>query len=287
MRVGFIGLGNMGHPMATHILQAGYELNIHDVRRETGHGLEAAGAMWADTPEIVASRSDLVLTSLPSPQVVEQVVLGGQGVFAGLAAGATLVDTSTNAPSVMRRISEIGQAQGIYVLDAPISGGVTGARDATLTLFVGGAAEDLERVRPVLEVVGENIVHAGPPGSGNVIKLINNLMMFVNFVGSCEGVAMGARAGIDPRVLLDAITPSMGQSRIFERTLSSFLIGAAWGASTELAVKDMQLAVALAEELDVPVEVSSLVQDIFTRFRDEGNGRSEEFTDMIQYYLNR
>ena len=187
----------------------------------------------------------------------------------------------------MRRISGIGQERGIHVLDAPISGGTVGARAATLTIFVGGIEEDLERVRPVLETIGRKIVYMGPAGSGNAIKLINNLMLFVNFVGACEGVAMGARAGIEPRLLLDVITSSMGQSRIFEHALAAFLDGEAIGGTTDLAAKDMQLGVEFADELGVPADVGALVRDIFIRFRDERGRTEEEYTELIQDYLNR
>jgi 3-hydroxyisobutyrate dehydrogenase-like beta-hydroxyacid dehydrogenase len=287
MKVGFIGLGKMGHPMAANILKAGYEVTIQDVRREAGHDLEAAGAGWVDTPHEVAARSDVLLTSLPGPEVAEEVALGDEGVFAGLAKGATYIDTGTNPPSFMRRIAGIGQERGIHVLDAPISGGIVGARDATLTIFVGGVEEDLERVRPVLETIGRKIVYMGPAGSGNAIKLINNLMMFVNYVGACEGVALGARAGIDPRRLLDVITPSMGQSRIFERALAAFLDEEAIGGTTDLAVKDMRMGVELAEELGVPVDVGAMVRDIFIRFRDERGRGQEDYTELIQDYLDR
>jgi len=287
MKVGFIGLGKMGHPMAANILKAGYELTIHDERCEAGHDLDAAGAAWVDTPQEVAARSDVLLTSLPNPEVTEEVVLGDEGAFAGLGRGATYIDTSTNPPSLMRKISGIGKERGIHVLDAPISGGIVGARDATLTIFVGGLEEDLERVRPVLQTIGRKIVYMGPAGSGNAIKLINNLMLFVNYVGACEGVAMGARAGIDPRLLLDVITPSMGQSRIFEHALSAFLDGEAIGGTTDLAVKDMRMGVEFAEQLGVPVDVGALVRDIFIRFRDERGRGDEEYTELIQDYLNR
>ena len=287
MKVGFIGLGKMGHLMAANILMAGYEVTIQDVRREAGHGLEAAGAGWVDTPNEVAARSDVLLTSLPSPEVTEEVVLGDEGVFAGLAQGATYIDTGTNPPSFMRRIARIGQERGLHVLDAPISGGIVGARDATLTIFVGGVEEELERVRPVLEAIGRKIVFMGPAGSANAIKLINNLMVFVNYVGACEGVAMGARAGIDPRLLLDVITPSMGQSRILEHALAAFLDGETIGGTTDLAVKDMRMGVELAEELGVPVEVGALVRDIFIRFRDERGQGQDDYTELIQDYLNR
>ena len=281
MRVGFIGLGNMGQPMAANILDAGHPLTIHDTRRQTGRDLEAMGATWAEDPRGVAVRSEVVFSSLPGTDAVEQVALGDNGVFAGLAGGSTYVDTSTIAPSAMRRIFALGTERGLRVLDAPVSGGIYGAQDAALTLFVGGEAADLERVRPVLETFGNKIVHGGPAGSGNVIKLINNLMMFVNFIGVCEGVAIGARAGIDLQLLLDAVKASMGQSRVFERTLSLFLNNGRMGSTTDLAVKDMCLGVELGQELGVPLEVSPLVRDLIVRFRDGGDRGTDEFTDMI------
>lgn len=287
MRVGFIGLGNMGQPMAANILDAGHPLTVHDTRRLTGRELEAAGATWADDPKAVAVRSEVVFTSLPGTEAVEQVLLGDDGVFASLAEGLTCVDTSTIAPAAARRISALGAKRGLRVLDAPVSGGIFGARDASLTLFVGGDAADLERVQPVLETIGGKIVHAGPAGSGNVIKLINNLMMYVNFIGACEGVAMSARAGIDLQLLLDAVKASMGQSRIFERTLSLFLNNGQMGATTDLAVKDMCLGVALGSELGVPLEVSPPVRDLIVRFRDGGDRGQDEFTDMISDLLRR
>ena len=281
MRVGFIGLGNMGQPMAANILDAGHPLTIHDTRRQTGRDLEAMGATWAEDPRAVAVRSEVVFSSLPGTEAVEQVALGDNGVFAGLAGGSTYVDTSTIAPSAMRRIFALGTERGLHVLDAPVSGGIYGAQDAALTLFVGGEAADLERVRPVLETFGNTIVHGGPAGSGNVIKLINNLMMFVNFIGVCEGVAIGARAGIDLHLLLDAVKASMGQSRVFERTLSLFLNNGRMGSTTDLAVKDMCLGVELGQELGVPLEVGPLVRDLLVRFRDGGDRGTDEFTDMI------
>lgn len=287
MKIGFIGLGNMGQPMAANILRAGHELTIHDTRRHTGRDLESAGANWAENAKTVAVRSDVVLSSLPDGEAVEDVVLGDEGVFAGLARGSTYVDTSTVAPAVMRRISALGPERGVRVLDAPVSGGIFGARDGTLTLFVGGEAADLQRVQPVLACIGDRVVHVGPAGSGNVVKLINNLMMFVNFAGVCEGVAMGARAGVDLHLLMDAVKASMGQSRIFERTLSLFLNDGRMGSTADLAVKDMRLGVALGEELGVPLEVCPQVRDLMVRFRDTGHRARDEFTDMIPDLLLR
>ena len=284
MRVGFIGLGNMGNPMAANILAAGYELTVHDVRRETGKNLEDAGARWAASPKDLASQSDVVLSSLPGPKEVEAVVLGEEGVFAGLEEGSGYIDTSTNAPATMRRIAEIGKSRGFHVLDAPISGGVFGAQDGSLTVFAGGEHEDFDRFRPLLESIGEKVVHMGPTGSGNVTKLVNNLMMYINFVGACEGMAIGARAGIDLRALLYAILPSMGQSRILERTMRLFIEGESIQSSAELAAKDMRLGVELGKELDATLPVGELVKDVITQFRDGGHAE-EDFTEIIREFM--
>ena len=284
MKVGFIGLGNMGHPMAANILRAQHDLRVCDICRDRGRDLVEAGARWAESPQEVAAWSEVVISSLPGPSEVEAVVLGEEGVFAGLSRGSAYIDTSTNAPASMRNIAEIGAASGFEVLDAPISGGVLGARDASLTIFVGGEENVVDRFRPLLQCIGKNVVHMGPAGCGNMTKLINNVMMFINFIGGCEGMAMGIKAGIDPKALLDAIKPSMGHSKIMERSMALYLKGQAIGSATDLAVKDMHLGVELGRETGVPLELSPLVESIFARFRDGGHGQ-EDFTEIIREFL--
>jgi 3-hydroxyisobutyrate dehydrogenase-like beta-hydroxyacid dehydrogenase len=286
MKVGFIGLGNMGNPMAANILKARHDLTIYDVRREMGRDLEEAGAQWAVNPKEVAAQSDVVLSALPGPREVEAVVLGEEGVFAGLNRGSAYIDTSTNAPTTMRRIAEIGTSRGFHVLDAPISGGVFGAQDATLTVFVGGETGDFERFRPLLQSIGKNVVYMGPAGCGNVTKLVNNVMMYISLIGACEGMAMGAKVGIDPQALLDAIKPSMGYSKILERSMTLFLKGEGMYFATDLAVKDMHLGIELAKEIGVPVELSPLVETVITRFRDGGHGQ-EDITEIIRDFMQR
>ncbi len=286
MKVGFIGLGNMGVPMAASILKAGHALTVHDVRPETAENLEAAGATWAASPKEVAARSEVVLSCLPGPKEVEAVVLGEDGVFAGLQQGSAYIDTSTNAPTTMRRIAEIGTSKGFHVLDAPISGGVLGARDATLTVFVGGEKKDFERLQPLMKCIGRNVVYMGVAGSGSVTKLVNNVMMYINFVGACEGMAMGVKAGIDPQILLEVINTSLGQSIILERNMGLFLKGESQGFATDLAVKDMHLGVQLGGETGVPLEISPLVERVITRFRDEG-GAGEDIIEFIRDFMQR
>ena len=286
MRVGFIGLGAMGNPMAANLHKAGYELTVHDICREHGRNLEDSGATWATSPAETAARSDVVLLSLPGPVQVESVVLGENGVFAGLAAGGVCIDTSTNAPPVMRRIAETGASRGIQVLDAPISGGIWGARDATLTVFVGGEQATFEKYRTLLQCFGKTVVHMGPAGSGNVTKLVNNLMMYINFIGACEGMAMGVKAGLDPRTLLTVVKPSMGHSTFLERSMKLSLDGEPLHFVTDGAVKDMRLGVELGRELGVPLAAGPLVETLITRFRDAGNGQ-EDTLEYIRDYMRR
>ena len=275
MKVGFIGLGNMGNPMAANLFKAGYNLTVYDIRCEMGQNLETAGATWAVSPMGVAATSDVVLTSLPSLREVEAVVLGEDGVFAGLNSRCAYIDLSTNSPTTMCKIAEIGASREFHVLDAPISGGVFGARDGTRTIFVGGEQEDFERFQPLLRSIGENIAYMGPAGSGHVTKLVNNLIMFINFAGICEGMAIGAKAGIHPQALLNVIKTSTGDSMYLRRTVGLLMEGEDVHSAADLAVKDVHLGVELGAELGVPLELGPFVEDIFTRFCAEGHGQED------------
>ena len=274
MRVGFIGLGNMGNPMAWNLLKAGYELTIHDVRREAGQNLENAGAQWVGNPKAVAAQSEIVLTSLPGPREVESVVLGDEGVFAGLSGRLGYIDMSTNSPATVRRLAEIGDEQGFRVLDAPVSGGVIGARDATLTIFVGGARKDFARFQSLLQCMGENVVYMGSAGTGSITKLVNNTMMFINLVAACEGLAMGAAAGLCPQALYEVITTGMGQSKALDTHVQLALKGETMSSSIESAAKDMHLGLELAKEMGTPSQLTSLVDAAFIQLCDSRTRQS-------------
>ena len=286
MNVGFIGLGNMGNPMAASLLRAGHTLKVHDVCPDKASNLLDAGASWSSSPRGTALDSGAVITSLPGPAAVEEVVFGDDGIFSGLSSGAVYIDTSTSEPGLMRRIAEEGASRGFDVLDAPVSGGVFGARDATLTVFAGGDKAVYERYEPLLRCVGGTVMRMGDIGSGVVTKLVNNLMMFINFIGACEGMAIGARAAIDPSLLIDAIRPSMGQSRMMERSLDRFMDGKPLYSAIDLGVKDMHLGVELGRAMDVPLEISPMVEEMLRRFQDQGNAQA----DLLEYigdYLKR
>ena len=286
MRVGFIGLGNMGNPMAWNLLKAGYELTIHDVRREAGQNLEGAGAQWVGNPKAVAAQSEVVVTSLPGPREVESVVLGDEGVFAGLSGGLGYIDMSTNSPATVRRLAKIGDVQGFRVLDAPVSGGVFGARDATLTIFVGGKSEDFEHFQPLLQCMGENVVYMGSTGAGSITKLVNNTMMFINLMAACECLAMGAEAGLRPQALYEVITTGMGQSMALDTHVQLALKDEAMFSSIESAAKDIHLGLELAKEMGTPSELTSLVDAAFIQLCDTGLGQADQ-TEIVQEFMRQ
>ncbi len=287
MRVGFIGLGNMGNPMALNVLKAGHELAVYDVRREVAQNLEEAGAHWAGSPKEVALQSEVVLTSLPGPPEVEAVVTGSEGIFAGLDTGSAYIDMSTNSPTTMRKLAAEAEKRGLALLDAPVTGGVPRARNATLTVFVGGEKAYFESFQPLLSKIGSKVFHLGPVGCGNVTKLVNNMMAFINFVGASEGLAIGVKAGVDPQALLDAIQTGSGNSMILEFGLQSFVKGeAALGFATALAAKDLGLAVELGKEVEVPAEVGPMVEAIVSRFRDAGHGQ-DDLLALVRDFIQR
>ena len=287
MRVGFIGLGAMGNPMAANLQNAGYELTIHDIRREQGKNLEDAGAVWAASPAATAEQSDVVLLSLPGPAQVESVVLGENRRLCWSGRGRRLHRyqhqfTCTDAAN--RGRGWLPEAFRSWM--RPSAGGIWGARDASLTVFAGGEEAAFEKYRPLFQCIGKTVVHMGPLGSGHVAKLVNNLIMYINFIGACEGMALGVKAGLDPRTLLDVIKPSMGHSTFMERTMKLSLDGKPLHFVTDGAVKDLRLCVELGRELGVPLAAGPLVETLVTRYRDAGHGQ-EDTLEYIRDYLQR
>jgi 3-hydroxyisobutyrate dehydrogenase len=278
MKVGFIGLGRMGAPMSSNILAAGHDLLVHDVRPDSAAGLLAAGASWAGSPRQAGADRDVVITMLPGPSQVEEVLHGPSGLLAGLAAGAIWIDMSTSAPAVADKVRGLAGSRGVAVLDAPVAGGVTGARDGTLQIFVGGAAGDYLRMRPLLEAMGdrERILHVGPPGAGYTVKLMINLLWFAHLTITAEVLTVGVRAGVDPAALRESLLASAAASHFLEYDVLSVLERGDFDNSFVLALacKDLGLAVDLARQTGVPVEVSAVVEQIYRRARaqygDEG-----------------
>jgi 3-hydroxyisobutyrate dehydrogenase-like beta-hydroxyacid dehydrogenase len=201
MKVGFIGTGRMGKNMAGHILEGGYDLMVHDLRKEAAASLLEKGARWADNPKLMAESCELVISSLPSPVEVREVVYGEKGLMGGWKRGDIYVDMTTNSPSVIRQIAKDAQTKGVAVLDAPVTGGTEGAEKGTLVIIVGGDKSQADRVRGVLQTMGNKIVHAGDVGCGNTAKLVNNIISLTANAIMAEAFVLGVKAGVDPQTL--------------------------------------------------------------------------------------
>jgi len=261
MDIGFIGIGQMGKHMARRILDAGYSLTVHDINKEAAAHLLGKGAKWGNTPADVAKSCQVVISSLPAPPDVEQVVYGANGLKSGWKDGDIYVDMSTNAPSTIRRIAEDARAMGVAVLDAPVSGGTPGAEKGTLAIMVGGDPATLEKVRKVLETMGQKIFPVGDVGCGNVAKLINNLIALACASISAEGFVLGAKAGISPQTLWDIITVSTGNNWSLQQFANSVFKGDfAPNYRLSLACKDIGLVVGLGREYGVPLQLGSVVE---------------------------
>jgi 3-hydroxyisobutyrate dehydrogenase len=271
MKVGFIGLGHMGAPMSRNVLAAGHDLVVHDVRPDAAAGLLAAGASWARSPRESGADRDVVITMLPGPSQVEEVLLGPGGLLGGLPAGATWIDMSTSIPAVADKVRAITRSGGMAVLDAPVAGGITGARAGTLQIFVGGATEDYLRFRPLLEVMGdrERILHVGSHGAGYTVKLMLNLLWFASVTLTAEALSIGVRAGVDVATLRLSLLTSAAATHFLEHDVLSVLERGDFDDSFALALacKDLGLAVDLARQTGVPAEMSALVEQIYRRAR--------------------
>lgn len=268
MKVGFIGLGNIGNPMAANLRRSGFELVVHDLRRKSANNLVAAGATWADDPRQLAAASDVVITSLPGPVEVRTVLEGERGVIGSIRAGGAWIDMSTNSIVEVRRLGAILAAKGVEALDSPVTGGVENARKGKVTMFVGGERGSFERLRPVFEGIGDKIFHMGPLGAGTTTKLITNMIGFIQILALGEGLMLGARGGLDLGTLRQAIVASTAGSFMAENDVPMIFDGSYDPSfSLKLVCKDIRLAVELARTLDVPVELAALVEQTCNRAR--------------------
>jgi 3-hydroxyisobutyrate dehydrogenase len=261
----------MGGPMSANILAAGHDLVVHDVRTEAAAGLLEAGATWASSPREAGAGRDVVITMLPTPRHVADVLLGTDGLLDGLAPGAAWVDMSTSVPEVAERVMALAGPRQVAVLDAPVSGMAAGAKAGSLQIFVGGAAADYQRIRPLLEAMGDpdRIIHVGGNGAGYTVKLMLNLLWFEHLAATAEVLTIGVRAGVDLAMLRRCLLASPAASNFLERDVLSVLERGDYDDSFALALacKDLGLAVDLARQVGVPAEVSALVEQIYRRAR--------------------
>ena len=270
MRLGFVGTGTMGAPMAGCLIDAGHQLTVYDVRPDATAALCDRGARQAAHPAAVARESEVVLTSLPGPAEVEHAALNPvSGVLAGLQPGGAYIDMTTNAPAVVRRVAGACRARGVEMLDAPVSG-----RPPTMTVMVGGDEAVFARYRPLLAAMAGNIFYVGGAGAGCTAKLVTQYLGYTNFVAALEGMLIGAKAGIDLGVLAQIVPVSAGASRTFDNIPRSVLPGTfTAGGTLDIVAKDLQLARDLAREVGAPAHLGLLAHDVLSRAQARGWGQ--------------
>lgn len=272
-RIGFIGLGIMGRPMCANLLKAGYSLTVWNRSQPGIDTVVGYGAEAGKSPADVAARSDVIITIVTDSPDVEKVVLGPDGVAEGAKSGSTVIDMTTMSPSVTRRIAETLKERGVEMLDAPVSGGDVGAKAGTLSIMVGGEAEVFERSLPVFQAMGKNIIHIGPHGAGQTTKLCNQIAVALNMLAGCEAIMLAAKGGIDPRKMLAAISAGAAGSWMLSNLAPRIVNGDfAPGFMVKLAQKDLRLVLEAADELDLPLPGTALMNQVWRSVEADGGG---------------
>jgi 2-hydroxy-3-oxopropionate reductase len=271
--IGFIGLGVMGRPMAEHLVRAGHEVTVHNRSQEPVRSLVSAGAKAAGSPADVAADADVVITVVPDSPDVEDVVLGEDGVFSTARQGLLLIDMSTIRPDTARQIGEAARARGVRFLDAPVSGGETGAKEATLSIMVGGAAEDFEAALPVLQTLGRTVVHVGPVGSGQTVKAANQLIVAGVIELVSEAIVLLEAHGVDMEPAIKVLAGGLAGNQILERKAAGMLARKFEpGFRIDLHHKDMQIIQAAARDTGVAIPVTALVAQMLIALRSLDRG---------------
>ncbi len=272
--VGFVGTGVMGRPMARNLLAAGVDLVVYSRRPEVREELVSAGAVAAETIAEVAAVSDIVITMVSDDRAVRDVVI--DQLVAALRPGTLLVDMSTISPAVSREVARAAEAVGCTALDAPVSGGDIGARERTLAIMVGGDAGDLDRAKPLLEILGSRIVHVGPHGTGQAVKACNQVLVAITIAGVSEALVLGESLGIEPSLILDVLGAGLAANRVMEVRRNHFLAHEFTpGFTIDLHHKDLQIALGAAGKANVPLPITAATQQLVRQARAMGLGGSD------------
>jgi 3-hydroxyisobutyrate dehydrogenase len=292
MKIGFIGLGHMGNPMARNLLKHGHALKVYDVVAELLKKLTDLGCEAATSPADCAKGVELVITMLPSSPHVKSVYTGEYGVLRGVKPGVMLIDSSTIDPLTSRDVAMDAVAHGNAMVDAPVSGGVGGAEAGTLTFMVGGEARDFEAAKPVLACMGKNIVHCGGAGNGQVAKICNNMMLAIEMIATSEGMSLAAKLGMDPKVFAGIVNTSSGRCwssdtynpypGVLEGVPASR--GYSGGFGADLMLKDLTLVTDAAKVARHPVVLGALAQQLYQKHSCDGHG-GLDFSSIIKQYL--
>lgn len=287
LRVGFIGLGAMGGPMARNVIKAGFAVTVWARRPEAAVAWRDAGALWADAPAELASASDVVVLSVTNSPDVQELVTGSNGILPGAHTGLTIVDTSTIAPAVSRSLAEKAAEQGVLMLDAPVSGGTMGAEAGTLTIMAAGDRAGYDHALPVLQAMGKNIFHVGPAGAGQVIKLVNNVLVGIIAAATAEAFVLGAKAGADVQTMADVVGASAGASWQLANQFPIRAFNGSFqpGFMTDLLHKDLGLALDLGEEQQAPLLLTALARQLYGVSHAVGYGR-DDYTSILRVLEN-
>ena len=287
MQIGFIGIGVMGRPMTLNLLKAGHEVTVYARHPEKAAVQEVlhAGASLAPSARAAAIASEVIITIVPDAPQIEEIVTGPQGILAGAHEGLVMIDMSTIAPAITRKLAEIAANNGVHFLDAPVSGGPSGAEKGTLTIMIGGEQSVFERVRPLLEVMGkkEGIIYVGPNGAGQTVKVINNMITGTIIAATAEAMVLGVKAGIDLETLTKIISMSTGASWPLSNLfpLRAFNGNFQPGFMTDLQIKDLGLALDLAAENQIPIPMTTQAHQLYEKTCSFGYGR-DDCTSVIR-----
>ena len=282
-KVGFIGLGIMGKPMARNLMEAGYELVVYNRSRAAVEELAVKGAEAAGSPKEVAEACDTVITMLPDSPQVEEVVTEKNGVLEGVTEGTLLVDMSTISPVVTEKLAQKAREMGASMLDAPVSGGETGAEAATLSVMVGGSQEDFERAKPLFDVMGKTIVRVGESGTGQVVKACNQIVVALTIEAVSEALVLGSKAGASPAKVIQVLSGGLAGNKVMEAKSENFLKHEFNpGFRLELHRKDLGIALAAGREYGVPLPVTAIVDQVLEALVAKGSG-GEDHSAMLMF----
>ncbi|WP_421333361.1 3-hydroxyisobutyrate dehydrogenase [Aeromonas veronii] len=300
-RIGFIGLGNMGGPMAANLARAGHTVQVFDLVAQNIERAIAAGCIAAGDAREAVTGCEVVISMLPAGEHVRDLWLGesagergGQDLLAALPVSALVIDCSTIDVESVRQVGEAARARGLRFIDAPVSGGVAGAAAGTLTFIVGGDAADFEVAKPLLACMGQNLFHAGTLGAGQIAKMCNNMLLAIHMAGTAEALALGVKEGLDPAVLSTIMGKSSGNNWSLERynpwpgVMENVPAARNYqgGFMTRLMVKDLGLAMALAEHARSAVPMGALARNLFNLHAAQGHG-SRDFSSIVELYLDK
>ena len=286
MKLGFIGLGIMGKPMAANLLKAGNTLNVFNRSRDPVDELIRLGAVERFNPKEVALSSDVILLMLPDSPDVEQVVTGENGIAEGLSPGKIVVDMSSIDPAVSQRLAQRLLDQGVFMLDAPVSGGEIGAMNGELAIMVGGDAQTFEKVKPILQALGRKVTLVGGHGAGNAVKLINQIIVAINIAGVSEAMSLGKRAGLDLAIVYEAIKSGLAGSRVMDTKMAN-LIQEQYspGFRVKLHRKDLNNAIRLSQKLGASLPFTTTIFELFGQLSEMGY-ESEDHSALYRLFLS-